>query len=357
MIKQTLRQVRSAKLFEVEHLPFRFTTTIRTARRASPAKVLELLRVVAKLLLLRRQGPIDCMLFPIGGPQFVPIMRDILLFPLILLLTRNVILHFHAGGTAETIDQLPRLVSVIAKFLYRRVSAAIVMTHFGRRDPESLGIRQIAVVPHNFEDTFDTTLLRRGEGQTPRLLYVGHLCPEKGTVALLGAVHSLRARGIAVRLDLVGECLPPYTQPDLTAMIDRLALHEITTVHGVQAGLEKWQRYGEADLFVFPSLAYESFGVVMVEAMMWSLPVLACEWRGNREVLGNPAAELLFSPTPNLADQLSDALERVFAHRPQWDEWGRRNRELFLKRYSAALHSNRLARVICDILEAKNRAR
>jgi glycosyltransferase involved in cell wall biosynthesis len=114
----------------------------------------------------------------------------------------------------------------------------------------------------------------------------------------------------------------------------------------------KWERYAEADLFVFPSVARESFGVVMAEAMMWSLPVLACDWRGNREVLGNPPEQLLFPPEPDLTSQLQRALANVIAQRGRWSEWGNRNRQVFLERYDAAHHKGRLAETIQKLIDA-----
>ena len=194
MIAQTLRQFREADLFDVEHLSFRFTPSASKTRQATFGKLLEYIRVLRKLIGLRLRGRIDCVLYPIGGPQLVPTVRDLLLLPPILLLGRKVILHFHAGGIAETLDSLPWPIPTFARVLYRKVFAAVVMTEFGRKDPEFLNIGKVAVVPHNFEDSFDETIVHRDKDSVPRLLHVGHFFPDKGTPQLLQAVHELRTR-------------------------------------------------------------------------------------------------------------------------------------------------------------------
>jgi glycosyltransferase involved in cell wall biosynthesis len=352
MIEQALIQFREADLFAVEHLSFRFTPSAGATRQANVGKLVEGLRVLARFFALRLRGRIDVVLYPIGGPQLVPTVRDLLLLPPIFLLSRQVIIHFHAGGIAETLDQLPGPIPPLAKSVYRKASAAIVMTEFGRKDPEFLGIRKIEVVPHNFEDAFDAALVHRAQSDVPRVLYLGHFFAEKGTPQLLRAVGGLITQGVRLHLDLVGECLPPYSEEELRRSISQLSLTNHVTLHGVLSDRLKWERYAEADLFVFPSVARESFGVVMAEAMMWSLPVLACDWRGNREVLGNPPEQLLFPPEPDLTSQLQRALANVIAQRGRWSEWGKRNRHVFLERYDAAHHKGRLAETIRKLIDA-----
>src|SRR5439155_17102896 len=160
-----------------------------------------------------------------GGPQKVPIIRDILLLPWVLMLSRRVILHFHAAGIADWLEKnSSSLLSRIVESLYRKAFAAIVLTNFGRRDPETLGIKRIIVVPCRIDDNFDPQLLDRGDHERMRLLYVGHLCPDKGTPDLLRAFAAVHRKCPELELNLVGECLPPFTEVDLTKLIENLRI-------------------------------------------------------------------------------------------------------------------------------------
>ncbi|HEV2046636.1 MAG TPA: glycosyltransferase family 4 protein [Chthoniobacterales bacterium] len=291
-------------------------------------------------------GAIDAVLYPVGGPQLVPLVRDICLLPWMLLTSKKVIFHFHAAGIAETFDHYPFLLRRIVRFLYRKGEAAIVMTEFGKRDAACLGIDNINVVPHTLEDTYECGIVRRNTGARANILYVGHLCQEKGTPALLQAFAALRKSGADCSLELVGECLPPYTEDEMRSSIQRLGLENAVELSDVLSGKEKWNRFARADLFVFPSLAPESFGLVTVEAMMWALPVVACDWRGNREILGEPFGGILFQPTPNLADALVDALREALALRSKWREWGAVNRRTFENNYKARTSRSPLLEVL-----------
>jgi glycosyltransferase involved in cell wall biosynthesis len=308
--------------------------------------MLELFAVLWRLARIRASGAIDALLYSVGGPQLVPLVRDICLLPWILLASKKVIFHFHAGGIAETIDHHSSFLRSAVRFLYRQGEAAIVMTEFGRRDPACLGIHNIKVVPHTLEDTYRPDLVSRTIESSPILLYVGHFSHEKGTPALLQAFAALREAGENCSLQLVGECLPSYSEGEMKTLIRSLGLQSAVHLPGVLTGNEKWNCFAQASLFVFPSLAPESFGLATVEAMMWALPVVACDWRGNREILGEPLGGILFQPKPNLANALVDALREALALRSKWREWGAVNRRTFENNYKARTSRSPLLEVL-----------
>ena len=320
-------------VFDVAPLPFFFTRHAQQARRPGLAKVREVGAVLRRLRRLRARGRIDLLLYPVGGPQLVPIVRDLLLLPWCLRAADRVVLHFHAGGIADALPGFHPIFGRLVRSLYRRAHAALVTTEFGRRDPEALGIADVRVVPLGVPDELDATLVRRG-GERPVLLHVGHLCEAKGTPALLEAAARLRDAGHAFTLRLAGEPLAPYTAAALAADLRRLALDDVVERCGVVAGRDKARLIGAADLLVFPTVAsYESFGLVMVEAMSWGLPIVATDWRGNREVLGEPVGGRCYPPGDDPAAALTEALGAALAERARWPAWGAANRARYAARF------------------------
>ncbi len=333
MIARMLEAFRADGRFECEHLAFHFTPDFKDVRRGSVRKFFELLKVIWRLFALRLRGRIDLLIYPAGGPQTVPIVRDILLLPWVLLLARRVALQFHAAGIADRFAKRGGILRTLLAPLYRRCDVAVVMTEFNRRDPEFFGIRKIEVIPHRLPDEFDPALVRKNPAQL-RLLYVGHLCPDKGTPSLLRAFKTIADRDPSAVLELVGECLPPFSDDLLRAQIQELGIEGRVELPGVLTGRAKSGAFGRADLFVFPSVApYESFGLVMVEAMMWGLPIIATDWRGNRDVLGGDFEGICHArgedPVASLAAALADACDGL----RRKTAWTGRNRQLFLDRY------------------------
>ena len=114
------------------------------------------------------------------------------------------------------------------------------------------------------------------------------------------------------RLVLMGEFLPPYSEDECRAKCRELGIEKRVEILGVLRGEEKEAQFRSSQLFVFASIApYESFGLVMTEAMMWGLPMLVSNWRGNREVAGDAA--VYFETGPSMEKNLAEEMRVLLA--------------------------------------------
>lgn len=347
MVEELVAELSEVSEFEVVHLPFHFTPAVGELRRLSAHKLLELIRVTGRLLRIRRAGPIDCVVYPIGGPHLFPALRDLWFLPWSYSVSRSVLLHFHAGGHADAWRNRRLTWQRAVMAVYRRARGAIVMTPINRDDPLFLGIDEVTVVPHRLEDHFRQELIDDGSEAPTRFLYVGHLSAEKGTPDLLEAFSALVPDWPEVGLDLVGESLSSYPPHALASDIDRLGLDGRVRLHGVLTEDDKWRVFASSSLFVFPSIhPSESFGLAVVEAMMWGLPVVAADWRGMAEVLGPDFGGICFPPGESLPHSLEAALREALRNREEWKSWGGRNRAVFEQRYRRTGTGSELADLI-----------
>ncbi|MEX2424318.1 MAG: glycosyltransferase family 4 protein [Acidimicrobiia bacterium] len=315
--------------FRVEHLPFRFARAADDLRVARIGKFAELARIIGRTVRLRLRGGIDFLVYPVGGPSAVVALRDTVLLPPLMVLSRRTVLLFHSGGHAEAWSA-GSVWQRAATAVYRRAVAGIVLTEFGRRDPEALGIGRVFVAPHELADRREPDLISRGTGP-PRILYLGSIDSQKGVPDLIEAVSRLDEDFTLV---LVGESHPSYPESKVSEDIERLTLDGQVERTGVLTGHRKAEELGRADLLVFSSThPGETFGLVLVEAMMWALPMIAVDWRGAVDVVGDVPRELLVDADPPLSDSLERGLRFAFDNRLRWEEWGARNRERYEERY------------------------
>lgn len=350
-IAQTVRMLGVDGALDVVHLPFRFSRDMGDIRRARPGKALAVVAVWARLLELRLRGRIDCLLFPAGGPHVVPLIRDLLLLPVCLLLARRVAIVFHAGGIAEAIPELPRLLAWAVRLVYGMTDGAIVLTRAGTGDATATGIRAVHVVPNGLPDAAPNRLAPRQPGG-PRLLYVGHLCPDKGTPVLLAACARLRRAFPDLSLTLVGEPSNPWTPGDIQAAADEHGLGDCVRLPGRLEGDAKWAAFTQADVFVFPSQApYEGFPLVLLEAMMAHLPIVATRWRGIPEVLGNSPGAVLVAPGDSAA--LTEALANVLRWQGVWAAMGEANRARYVALFREEAVAATLRNAILAIVERR----
>jgi D-inositol-3-phosphate glycosyltransferase len=112
------------------------------------------------------------------------------------------------------------------------------------------------------------------DGADPVVLYVGRFDPVKGVERLLAAASGLR-RDLPLRLVLVGGGGENAREDRaLRALCAELALEDCVTFAGRRAHNELPDYYRAADALVLPS-HYESFGLVVLEALACGTPVIA----------------------------------------------------------------------------------
>lgn len=153
------------------------------------------------------------------------------------------------------------------------------------------------------------------EGDRPvRLLYVGRLSERKGVLVALDACDILRAEGLDVRLDLVGDVFDEHAE-----FRDRLRERTRSLVasgHVVLHGFDEdvWSHLRACDALVVPSLLPEPFGNVAVEGVLAGRPVVASDTGGLPEALaGYTSARLV---PPGDAVELAAGLRRTIEDLP-----------------------------------------
>ncbi len=237
--------------------------------------------------------------------------------------------------TLRMADKLLPLNSSEAKFLVRK---------FGIEES------RVEVIP-NFVDPSDYVFLSREEARS--LLGIGsdefvvltvcRLVPQKGVQTLLRAAARLGdLRGL--RVVVVGE--GPYRR-ELEELARRLGLGNVVRFEGWVHGGRIGMYYSAADCFVLASFE-ESFGIVLLEAMLYGLPVIASRTWGALEVIGDSGAGALFPPGDEAS--LSRLIERLYENKEEAAAMREIGRRLVLERFSPEEVFKRLERVYGEVL-------
>jgi phosphatidylinositol alpha-mannosyltransferase len=139
----------------------------------------------------------------------------------------------------------------------------------------------------------------------PTILFVGRHEPRKGLGVLIDAMAKV---GPDVRLWIAGD--GPQTARLRARTADDARIEWLGRVGDVELA----QRLRGADVFCAPSLHGESFGIVLLEAMAASTPIVASDLPGYRNV-ARPGRDALLVP-PGQPDALAQALTDVLASSP-----------------------------------------
>ena len=153
--------------------------------------------------------------------------------------------------------------------------------------------------------------LKEGAGvmNTPaRILYVGQLHPYKGVHTIIEALTVLanRKHPVPLSLTIVGKGTPEYTQ-SLKEKASRAPFE--VDFRGLIAHDDLPAIYHQMDIFIFPSIWEEPFGLTHLEAMASGLPVISTVNGGQGEFLVEGENALTFTPDDPVS--LCDQLERL----------------------------------------------
>ncbi len=309
--------------------------------------------------------------------------RDWLVMCLCRPFFKTIVLHWHAAGLArwlETVVQM-RWRSLTYRFM-KKVDMSIVLTNHNRLDAEKLYARRVAVVANGIPDPcpdFDARLLARRQarivarqmmlaGQTLsseqlaaagpepdvfKVLFLAHCTREKGLFDALESFRLLQQRlahsgtPLNARLIVAGEFINPSEKKEFEKKVAELHSaagpapedRPLVEYAGFVSGARKRQLFEDSDCFCFPTYHYaESFGLVIIEAMAFGLPVVASRWRSIPELM--PPGDSGLVPThqpPAVADALFSKLT---------EDQSTMLRAYFVQRFTLEEHLRALARAM-----------
>jgi glycogen(starch) synthase len=141
---------------------------------------------------------------------------------------------------------------------------------------ESCGLRikdQVELLPNWVHGEPPPERTRIFDGTHLRIVTAGQVVRPKGIDILIEAAAELRKRGHEnFSIDIYGRVVDQSFQ----AMIDRLRVQDHVTLKGVVSQEELARRFGQYDVFAFPTWRREPFGCAPLEAAAWGcVPVIS----------------------------------------------------------------------------------
>ncbi len=197
------------------------------------------------------------------------------------------------------------------------------------------------------EDHLGPVATRDGS-ETCEVLFVGRFEKRKGIDLVLDAVPTVLERHPDARVVLIGRDDLPGEHGDTfrevfeakhagAAWLDRVEFR------GVVDDDELWAAYARSDVFVAPS-RFESFGLIYVEAMMATTPVIALAQGAAVEVIDDGDTGILVGAED--AGELAAAISALVADPTRRAEMGAAGRRRYEEAFSVAAMARGLAGVL-----------
>ncbi len=211
--------------------------------------------------------------------------------------------------------QLPFLAPLVRRIIHRSDAVTVISRHTAAEVDRLVPGTEVRTIPFGAAGAAArthaaTTPPQRRRGMPLEVLFVGRLVERKGVSILLEAAALLRDE-IDLHVTIVGG--GPLSEA-LREQSARLGLGDRVEFTGVVDEAELERRFSGADLFVLPAVTdakgdVEGLGVVLIEALLHGVPVVASRSGGIPDIVRDGETGLLVPPGD--APALAAALVRL----------------------------------------------
>jgi glycosyltransferase involved in cell wall biosynthesis len=306
----------------------------------------------------------------------VALYRDLLVMFICRPFFEKVIFHWHGSGMANWLETcMQDKTRSVTYRLMGNVDLSIVLSEDGRRDPEKLLPRRIAVVPGGLPDPcpeFAESLLRRRRvraatlkgllfhGAQPsnesekivNVLSIGHCTREKGVFDSVEAIARINETLVSqnsrlrFRLTLVGVFMSMAEEKELREFVRLRNIQDAVAVLGFVAEEQKREELRKADIFCFPTYYLaEGQPASLIEALAFGLPIVTTRWRGIPAMLPEDYPGLVDIKSP---EQIAEKLLFLCA-----SDLSGCLRDSFLRRFTLDRHLAAMSKALRSVDDAR----
>ena len=240
----------------------------------------------------------DILYYSPSGHRKIAIIRDIIILTFSRLFYKKVIFHFHAYGLSLVRPKLNFLLRKLFDFSFLEPDLMIKLTHDVNADESLIKPASVKILPNavlgNPPEIKDKLLFK----DKIKLIYVGAIYEERGIDDIIELIHfSKKLNDLDITVDFVGDFMCQKFKSKINMLIDEYDIAEKIKFLGVKINEEKNILIEKAHFLILPSrVPSETFGLVLIEAMMNMTPPVCTDINGPKFIVNHDKNGLKYTP-------------------------------------------------------------
>lgn len=267
--------------FDCHYINLTTASAIQDIGKCSVTKIWNYCKLLFRIVGdIRRYSPELVYVTP--NAKGVGFYKDFIVVQLIKKMGCRVIGHYHNTGVSLRHNKF--LDNLLYQEFFRNIKVILLADVLYRDISKYVSRENVYICPNGIPKIDNVPETKPQDRQVPHLLFLSNLLEAKGVFVLLDALKILKDSGFPFVCTYVGSETNDVDKDRFNQELLSRDLQDCVRYNGSKYGEEKLQEYANADIFVFPSLN-EAFPLVLLEAMQFSLPVVASNVGGVSEII------------------------------------------------------------------------
>ena len=282
----------------------------------------------------------------------VGFLKDAPFVLLCKLLGRKVVIHQHNKGMVKDVDR--PIYRWLLPMVYRHTKVILLSWRLYADIEKVVKREQVMICPNGIPDTNCSKTSVERHNDVSHILFLSNLIVSKGVLVLLDALNILKERGYRFVCDFVGGETKELNGRRFAHEIETRGLNGIALYHGRKYGKDKEDFLQMADMLVFPTYYFnECFPLVILEAMMYGLPVISTDEGGIRDEVKDGKNGFVVKPHDAVA--LADAIQRLLDDKDARQTMGAEGRRMFKEQFTMECFENNIKGILNDCIAYNNK--
>jgi len=271
--------------------------------------------------------------------------KDLPLALLVKLFGKKLVLHYHNKGVSNYQHKL--LDNLFYYILFKNSKVILLSERLYKDVSKYVKEENVFFCPNGIPVINPEEKISSKKNSVPKLFFLSNLIEAKGVYVLLDALKILNDCGVEFDCNLVGG------EGDISLMklnkkINDLKLQNCVAYLGKKYNDDKYEIFQSSDIFLFPTFYHnECFPLVLLEAMMFGLPVISTNEGGITDIVKN--GETGFIVDKQNQEKLAEKIKHLIDNPEKASLIGEKGRKHFLEKYTLEVFERRIVHILNQI--------
>lgn len=334
--------------FDCSYINVSTSASLDDVGRFSLKKIARTLTFYRKVLKEVRKEQPDLVYFTPSTSGFA-YYRDVLTIRLLRGKKLNIVLHLHNKPTNVFLHKWYN--HCFWQRFFNGISAVFLGNALAQQFEEFTPLcKHVFICFNGMPDTVESTR-KNGNGVSRpfTFLFLSNMIETKGVYVLLDACAMLKRKGYDFRCDFVGQWFD-VTKDAFDAKCIQLDVTDCAQAHGAKYGTDKDVFIQQSDALVFPTFyPAETFGLVILEAMQYSLPVISTNEASIPDIIEDGKTGWIVEKQN--ASALADKMEWLVNHPQESRIMGQMGKNRYDQMFTLDMFEQRLMEILKECIE------